>query len=55
MRFLRLSEVFYLHRRIVEETGGSGGLRDLGALESALAQPRMTSGGEDLYPGQKAL
>lgn len=26
------------------------GIRDLGALESALAQPRMTFGGEDLYP-----
>ncbi len=26
------------------------GIRDRGALESALAQPRMTFGGEDLYP-----
>jgi death on curing protein len=26
------------------------GIRDLGALESAIAQPRMTFGGEDLYP-----
>jgi death-on-curing protein len=26
-------------------------LRDLGALESAVAQPRQTFGGEDLYPG----
>jgi len=51
VRFLRLNEVLYLHRRIIEETGGSGGLRDLGTLESALAQPRMTFGGEDLYPG----
>jgi death-on-curing protein len=25
-------------------------LRDLGALESAIAQPRQTFGGEDLYP-----
>ena len=51
MRFLRLDEALYLHRRIIEETGGSGGLRDPGALESALAQPQMTFGGEDLYPG----
>ena len=50
MKFLRLNEALYLHRRIIEETGGSGGLRDLGALESALAQPQMTFGGEDLYP-----
>ena len=26
------------------------GVRDLGALESALAQPRATFGGQDLYP-----
>lgn len=26
------------------------GIRDLGALESALAQPHMTFGGEELYP-----
>ena len=26
------------------------GVRDLGALESALAQPRATFGGKDLYP-----
>ena len=50
MRYLRLREVIYLHHRVIEETGGSGGIRDLGALESALAQPRMTFGGEDLYP-----
>ncbi|MEH1932639.1 MAG: type II toxin-antitoxin system death-on-curing family toxin [Nostoc sp.] len=26
------------------------GIRDLGILESAVAQPNMTFGGEDLYP-----
>ena len=50
MRYLSLGEVLELHRRIVEETGGSAGLLDLAALQSALAQPRMTFGGEDLYP-----
>lgn len=50
MRYLSLSEVIALHQRILEETGGLEGLRDLGALESAVAQPRMTFGGEDLYP-----
>jgi death on curing protein len=29
---------------------GSGGIRDMGALESAIAQPRMTFGGTELYP-----
>lgn len=35
---------------VLRQSGGSPGLRDPGALESALAQPRMTFGGEDLYP-----
>ena len=50
MRYISLSEVLELHRRIIEESGGLMGLRDLGGLESAIAQPRMTFGGRDLYP-----
>ena len=50
MRYLSLGEVLELHRRIIEDTGGSHGLRDLGALESAVGQPRMTFDGEELYP-----
>jgi death on curing protein len=30
--------------------GGSGGIRDLNVLESALAQLRQSFGGNDLYP-----
>jgi death-on-curing protein len=50
IRYLSFAEVIDLHGRIISETGGSAGLRDLGALESALAQPRQSFGGEDLYP-----
>jgi len=50
MRLLTLSEVLELHRQVMEQSGGLLGIRDLGALESALAQPRMTFGGVDLYP-----
>jgi death-on-curing protein len=50
MRFLSLKEALELHRRIIEQSGGSSGMRDIGLLESALAQPLMTFGGEDLYP-----
>ena len=32
------------------QSGGSAGIRDFGALESALAQPRMTFDGDELYP-----
>jgi death on curing protein len=50
IRYLALSEVIDLHRQVVEQPGGSFGTRDLGALESAVAQPQMTFGGDDLYP-----
>jgi death-on-curing protein len=50
MRFLSLGEVLVLHQRILSETGGAPGVRDLSAIASAVAQPRMTVGGEDAYP-----
>lgn len=50
MRHLTLNEVLELYGRVMEQSGGSVGIYDLGALESALAQPRMTFGGEELYP-----
>jgi death-on-curing protein len=50
MRFVTLAEVLELYQRVVEATGGSLGIRDLHGLESALAQPRMTFEGDDLYP-----
>ena len=37
MRYLTLGEVVELHRFVLEVTGGAPGVRDLGALESAIA------------------
>ena len=54
MRWLSLAEVLELHRRLIEQTGGMPGLRDLGLLESSLAQPHQSFGGVDLYPGLNA-
>jgi len=50
MRYLALGEVVELHRRLLEATGGASGIRDFGALESAIAQPKATFEGVDLYP-----
>jgi death-on-curing protein len=50
MRYLTVSEVLGIYARVMQQTGGAMGLRDLGALESAVAQPRMTFGGKELYP-----
>jgi death-on-curing protein len=39
-----------IHKILIEKYGGSTGVRDLDGLESALARPFQTFGGEDLYP-----
>jgi len=54
MRYLGLGDILELYRRIMEETGGATGVRDLNGLQSALAQPRMTFEGNDLYPSVAA-
>jgi death on curing protein len=48
-RYITLDQVMELHRQIIQQSGGGTGVRDQGALESAIAQPRMTFGGEELY------
>ncbi len=50
MRYLTLRETLEIYQRVMQQSGGLIGIRDLGALESAVAQPRMTFGGEELYP-----
>jgi death-on-curing protein len=54
VRYLSLAEVLLLHRLAMEQGGQQPLLRDLGALESAVARPRQTFGGEDLYPSLAA-
>lgn len=50
MRCLSLNEVLSIYSKIMHQSGGAFGIRDLGALESAIAQPRMSFEGNDLYP-----
>ena len=50
MRHLTIEEVLELHRLVITQSGGGSGVRDPNALDSALAQPRMTFGGVNLYP-----
>ena len=50
-RFLTLEDVFFLHRDQITRYGGTHGLRDLGLLESALATPAATFGGDYLHEG----
>ena len=50
MRYLTMGEVLEIYKGVIKQSGGGVGIRDLGALESAVAQPRMTFNGEELYP-----
>lgn len=51
MEVLTVEEVYLLHERLIQRIGGGSGLRDLGFLESAVARPAASFGGEELYPG----
>lgn len=45
-----LEDILELHRLSVKNYGGAEGVRDVGLLESAIARPFQTFGGDDLYP-----
>jgi death-on-curing protein len=45
-------QTLLIHSYLIEVSGGTEGLRDEAALESALRAPFQTFGGEDLYPGK---
>ncbi len=48
--FLSLEEVLQIHQHQIEAYGGDPGVRDLGLVESAIAQPGQGFGGELLHP-----
>ena len=47
--FLSLDEVLEIHEQQIERYGGSTGIRDAAGLESAIATPQVTFGGEFLH------
>ncbi|MCC5608366.1 type II toxin-antitoxin system death-on-curing family toxin [Nostoc sp. CHAB 5834] len=49
-RFLSISQVLNIHQDEINSFGGTSGVRDEGLLDSALAQPQATFGGELLHP-----
>ena len=52
--YLSVGQVLLLHAIQLEHFGGLGGVRDRGALESAVGRPAATFGGDDLYPDPAA-
>ena len=53
--FLSLDEVLEIHEQQIERYGGSPGIRDPAGLESGVATPQATFGGEFLHPSIPAM
>ncbi len=49
MKRLSKEQILMLHTQLIEETGGSDGVRDYNLLESALETPFQSFAGVDLY------
>jgi death-on-curing protein len=52
MNLITLEQLLQLHALVIQETGGSTGLRDLGRLESAIATQTQNVFGEELYSNE---
>ena len=53
--FLSLDEILEIHDQQIERYGGSHNLRDVNGLESAVAMPQATFGGEFLHTSIPAM
>jgi death-on-curing protein len=49
MNYINLEQLLQLHVMVINQSGGSDGLRDLGRLESALASQEQVVFGDELY------
>ena len=47
---IELNDVLNIHNILIDKFGGSKGIRDIGALESAINRPFATFDNIDLYP-----
>ncbi len=50
MIYLTAEQILFLHARLVAETGGSHGVRDIKLLLSAVGRPQTSFNDQDLYP-----
>ena len=50
MKRLSKEQILMLHSQLIEQTGGTVGVRDFNLLESAIETPFQVFGGEELYP-----
>lgn len=50
MKYLTREQVIKLHQALIETSGGSSGIRDVGMLDSALKTPLQTFDENELFP-----
>mgnify|MGYP006333497621 FL=1 len=50
MKKLSKKQILMLHTQLIQQTGGSDGVRDYNLLDSALETPFQSFGGDELYP-----
>jgi death-on-curing protein len=50
MNYLSAEQILFIHARLIEETGGEHGVRDLEMLLSAIGRPQASFDRQDLYP-----
>ncbi len=50
MKYLTLEDVYAIHQRMIAVGGGRGDIHDFTLLHSAVERPKVTFGGQELYP-----
>lgn len=50
MIWVKTEDVIFIHRRIIQSTGGTDGLRDRAGLEAAIAALLQSFAGRDFFP-----
>jgi death-on-curing protein len=50
LRAVTVEDLLFFHHDVITLDGGASGIRDLGALEAAVARPQVGFGGEARFP-----
>ena len=50
VKYLALEEILFLHYKLIEDFGGSHGVRDEGRLKSVVSSPAQEVFGQEQYP-----
>lgn len=49
MNYFEAEDILVIHARVIDKTGGSHGVRDVGIVSSAANRPRTSFGGKEFY------